>query len=133
MPEASLRRSLGRVCAGFGLAHLLPVAFVWLSSGGPAPVMIAARTWSLFFYVHFIALVAGGLGLQAVVASRAKVFYGGPLIDFLLGVTAFMILETFSAFALRRGAGPSWPALLPGAMLIGFGVRLGTGRPLLGS
>jgi hypothetical protein len=133
MPEARLRRTLGRVCVGFGFAHLLPVAFVWLSSGGPAPVMIAAHTWSIFFYVHFIALVTVGLGLQALFASRAKVFYGGPLIDFLLGVTAFMLLETFCALALRRGAGPSWPALLPGLMLIAFGVRLGTGRPLLGS
>jgi hypothetical protein len=133
MPEAVLRRALGRLCFGFGLAHLLPVAFVWLSSGGPAPVMIAARTWSLFFYAHFILLVAGGLGLQAVAGARAKVFYGGPLIDFLLVVTAFMILETVAGLALRRGAGPSWPALLPGLLLIAFGLRLGTGKPLLGS
>jgi hypothetical protein len=133
MPETALRRALGRVCVAFGLAHLLPVAFVWLSSGGPAPVLIAARTWSLFFYVHFIAFVAGGLGLQALAGARAKVFYGGPLIDFLIGVTAFMILETVSGLALRRGAGPSWPALLPGLLLTAFGVRLGTGRPLLGS
>jgi hypothetical protein len=133
MPEAGLRRALGRLCFAFGLAHLLPVAFVWLSSGGPAPVMVAARTWSLFFYIHFIALVAGGLGLQAWSAARAKLFYGGPLIDFLIGVTGFMIIETISGLALRRGAGPSWPALLPGILLVVFGVRLGTGRPLLGS
>lgn len=133
MPEAGLRRTLGRVCAGFGLLHLLPVAYVWLSSGGPAPVLIAARTWSLFFYAHFIALVAGGLGLQAYAAARAGLFYGGPLIDFLIGVAAFMLLETFAGLALRRGAGPSWPALLPGLLLLAFGLRLGTGRPLLGS
>jgi hypothetical protein len=133
MPEGLLRRWLGRVCVFFGLAHLLPVAFVWLSSGGPAPVMIAARTWSLFFYIHFIALVAGGLGLQAWSAARAKLFYGGPLIDFLIGVTAFIILETVAGLALHRGAGPSWPALLPGLLLIAFGIRLGTGGPLLGS
>ena len=133
MLEARLRRALGRVCAAFGFLHLLPVSFVWLSSGGPAPLMIAARTWSLFFYIHFIALVAGGLGLQALTAARARLFYGGPLIDFLLGVTAFMLLETFAALALRRGAGASWPALLPGLLLIAFGARLGTGRPLLGS
>ncbi|HXS99448.1 MAG TPA: hypothetical protein VN915_02135 [Elusimicrobiota bacterium] len=133
MPEAALRRALGRWCFALGLAQLLPVAFVWLSSGGPAPVLAAARTWSLFFYIHFIVLVAGGLGLQAWSASRAKLFYGGPLIDFLIGVTGFMILETISGLALRSGAGPSWPALLPGLALIIFGVRLGTGRPLLGS
>jgi hypothetical protein len=133
VPEAALRRALGRVCVAFGLAHLLPVAFVWLSSGGPAPVLVAARTWSLFFYAHFIALVAGGLGLQAWSAARAKLFYGGPLIDFLIGVVGFMILETISGLALRNGAGPSWPALLPGVALLAFGVRLGTGRPLLGA
>ena len=133
MPEAALRRSLGRVCVFFGLGHLLPVAFVWLSSGGPAPVMIAARTWSIFFYAHFIALVTGGLGLQAVAGARAKVFYGGPLIDFLIGVTIFMMFETAAGLALRRGAGPSWPALLPGLLLVAFGIRIGTGRPLLGS
>lgn len=133
MPEAALRRTLGRLCLFFGLAHLLPVAFVWLSSGGPAPVMVAARTWSLFFYAHFIALVVAGFGLQAWSAARTKLFYGGPLIDFTIGVTGFMILETLSGLALSHGTGPSWPALLPGVALIVFGVRLGTGRPLLGS
>ena len=133
MPEAGLRRALGRFCSVMGLLILLPVAYVGLSSVAPSPLAITAREWSLFFYVHFIVLVAGGLGLQGFRAARAKVFYGGPLIDFLLGVTAFMLLETFSALALRRGAGPSWPAVVPGALLIVFGLRLGTGRPLLGS
>ena len=132
MPEARLRRTLGRVCAAFGLLHLLPVAYVWLSSGGPAPVLITAQTWSFFFYIHFIALVAGGIGLQAFSAVREKIFYGGPLIDFLLSVTGFMILETFVGLALRRGEGASWPALLPGFLLVAFGVRLSTSRPLLG-
>jgi hypothetical protein len=131
MPEAELRRTLGRLAAAFGLLHLLPAAFVWLSSGGPAPVLITARAWSLFFYAHFILLTAGGLGFQAFEASRTKLFHGGPLIDFLLGVTGFMLVETFAALALRRGGGPSWPALVPGLALIAFGARLGTGRPLL--
>jgi len=131
MPEGALRGALGRTVAAFGLLYLLPVAFVWLSSGGAAPVMVTARAWSLFFYAHFILLTAGGLGLQAFAAARAKLFYGGPLIDFLIGVTGFMILETFAGLALRGGGGPSWPALLPGLALIGFGLRLGTGRPLL--
>ena len=128
-----MRRPLGRLSVAFGFLHLLPVAYVWLSSGGPAPLTISARSWSLFFYIHFIALVTTGLGYQAFRGAREKIFHGGPLIDFLIGVTVFMILETFVGLALRRGAGASWPALLPGLMLIAFGVRLGTGRPLLGS
>jgi hypothetical protein len=131
MPEAALRRVLGRYAAVFGLALLLPVAYVWLSSGGPAPVLWSARAWSLFFFIHFLGFVVGGLGLQALSAARSRVFHGGPLIDFLLGVAGFMLLESACAAALRRGAGPSWPALLPGAALLAFGLRLAGGRPLL--
>jgi hypothetical protein len=133
MPEESLRRALGRYCAVLGLLHLLPVAFVWLSSGGPTPLAVTARMWSLFFYGHFIALVAGGIGLQAWVAARTKLFYGGPFIDFLIGVGGFMLLESVAGAALGRGAGPAWPALIPGLALFAFGLRLGTGRPLLGA
>lgn len=131
--EAALRRALGGVVVTFGLMHLLPVAFVWLSSAGPRPVAVGAAAWSVFFYVHFIVLTVAGFALQAVAAARARLFYGGPMIDFLLVVTAFMLVETACAYALRRGAGPSWPALLPGLGLTAAGLRLGGGRPLLGS
>lgn len=133
MLEGRLRRVLGRLCAILGLVYLLPVALLWLTSIGSMPIAISARAWSLFFYVHFVSLAVAGIGLQAYFAARTKIFHGGPLIDFLLGVAAFMLLETLSGLALRRGAGPSWPALLPGFLLIAFGARLGTGRPLLGS
>ena len=129
MPEAALRAALGRTVAVFGALYLLPVAFVWLSSGGPSPLMVSARLWSYFFYVHFILLTAAGLGLQAFSASRSKLFHGGPLIDFLIGMAGFMLLETVAGLALSGGR--SWPALLPGLALVGFGLRLGTGRPLL--
>ena len=127
MPEAVLRRAVGRLCAVFGALYLLPVAFLWI-----VPARLTARAWSLFFFLHFLGLVAGGIGLQAFAASRSKLFYGGPLIDFLIGVAGFMLLESLVGAALRGGAGPSWPALLPGLALIGFGLRLRTGRPLLG-
>lgn len=129
MPEAGLRRALGRVALVFGVLHLLPTAFVWLSAGGPSPVLVPARTWSLFFYAHFVALTATGVGLVAVDAAKTKLFHGGPLIDFVLGVVGFMLLESVAAFG---GTGLSPLALLPGLALAAFGLRLGTGRPLLG-
>ncbi len=132
-PEAALRRALGRLTVVFGVLHLAPVAFVWLSSLGPASLSLPARVWGLLFYGHFIALTACGLGLQGARSARTKVFHGGPMIDFVIGVTAFMVLESVCASALRRGAGPSWPALLPGLFLIGFCLRLTSGAPLLRS
>lgn len=133
MLEDRLRRALGLLCAAFGLVYLAPVAFAWLSPVAPLALRASARAWSLFFYVHFVSLAAGGLGLQALFAAKTKLFHGGPLIDFLIGVAAFMLAETASGLALRRGAGPSWPALLPGLLLIAFGLRLRTGLPLFGS
>lgn len=132
-PDAVLRRDLGRLTAVFGLLHLVPAAFVWLSALGPASLSVGPRAWSLFFYGHFIALTACGLGFSGLRAARAKVFYGGPMIDFVIGVTAFMVIESVCAAALRKGAGPSWPALLPGAFLLGYGLRLTSGAPLLRS
>jgi hypothetical protein len=129
MPEAVLRRRLGLLAAAFGLLHLAPVAFVWLSSMGPAPVAVPAGLLSRLFYAHFVALVVCGLGLQGWVAARSRLFYGGPFIDFILGAVGFMLLESVAGAAL--GAGLSWPVLLPGLCLFGFGLRLASGRPLL--
>lgn len=132
MPEGELRRALGRLVAVFGLLHLLPSAFVWLSSHGPSPVLVTGRAWSVFFYSHFIALCVCGFGLQGWSAAKSRLFHGGPMIDFLLGVAGFMLLETAVAFGLRGGEGSSLPALLPGSALVVFGLRLSSGAPLLG-
>jgi hypothetical protein len=129
MPEAVLRRRLGAVAAAFGLLHLAPVLFVWLSALGPAPVSVSAALASRLFYVHYVLLVVVGLGLQGLAAARAKLFYGGPFIDFTLGAVGFMLLE--SAAGALLAAGQSWAPLLPGLALTAFGARLATGRPLL--
>ena len=127
-PEAALRRDLGRLSAAFGLLHLAPAAFVWLSALGPASLNLTARQWSLFFYAHFVAFVAAGYGLQAAAAVRTRVFHGGPMIDFSIGAAGFMTLEALCAAGLRAA---SWPALIPGAALVVFGLRLTSGAPLL--
>ena len=129
-PAAALRRRLGRMAAGFGLAYLLPTGFVWLSSGGPAPVSVAPRAWSLFFFAHFAALVLSGLAVQAAESWRSGLFHGGPLVDFVLAVVAFMLLESAAAEFVRAHAA-FWTMLVPGAVLLGFGLRLSTGAPLL--
>lgn len=129
MPEAVLRRRLGLLAAAFGLLHLAPVAFVWLSSLGPAPVAVPASLLSRLFYAHFIMLVASGVGLQAWSASRTRLFYGGPFIDFTIGVVGFMLIE--SAAGAFLSGGTSWPILTPGLALIAFGLRLANGRALL--
>lgn len=130
MPEAEIRRSVGRLCAAFGALYLLPVLGLRVFPGAMA---VSARAWSFLFFIHFLGLVAGGIGLQALAAARSRLFHGGPLIDFLIGVAGFMLLESFVGAALRGGSGPSWPALVPGAALLAFGLRLRGGRPLLGS
>ena len=128
---ASQRAALGAIASAGGVLHLLPVTFVLLSSAGPAPVLISARVWSLFFFGHFLGLVVGGLGYLFVVAALERVFYGGPLVDFLLVMTGFILVSSVCSVRLGAEIGSSWPALLPGALLVAVGLRLRTGRPLL--
>ena len=130
MNPAAQRVALGRLCASFGLLHLLPVAFVLLSSVGPAPVLIAARAWSQFFFGHFVALVVCGLGFLLAVSARERVFHGGPMIDFLVVMGGFVLVASFGGALLHKGAGPSWPALTPGAYLLWRGLVLQSGRPM---
>jgi hypothetical protein len=107
------------MCAVFGLMLALPLAFAFLSARGPVPVAVSAAAWSRYYYVHFILLVVCGFGFLFADAARTRVFHGGPMIDFSIGLAGVMI-----AFGVGRG----W---VPGLFLIAFGLRLSTGRPLI--
>jgi len=120
MSPALQRRRLGFLCAGFGLLLLAPVALAWLSSLGPAPLAISAPAWSRYYFGTFVILVAAGFGLLLADSVRTKVFHGGPMIDFSIGVAGAMI-----AYGFGRG----W---VPGLFLVLFGLRLAGGRALLG-
>ena len=129
---SSQRATLGVICAGFGLIHLLPVIFVLLSSGGPAPVLVSASVWSQFFFGHFVGLVLGGLGYLLFDSAHKQIFHGGPVIDFLLLLTGFILVSSVGGVLLSKGEGPSWPALAPGVYLAAMGLRLRSGRAFIG-
>lgn len=120
MTPAVQRSRLGALCAVFGLLLGAPFALNLLSSYGPAPLTVTAAAWSRYYFGTFVALVVSGFGLLFVEASRTKVFHGGPMIDFAIGVAGAMI-----AYGFGRG----W---VPGLFLVLFGLRLSSGRALLG-
>jgi hypothetical protein len=117
---ARQRARLGLLCAAFGLLELAAWAFAWLSSHGPSPAAVSGRAWSVFYYAHFAGLVVAGYALLFAEAARARVFHGGPTMDFTLGIAGLVIASSF---------GRGW---LPAAYLVAFGLRLAGGRPLLG-
>lgn len=120
MKEAAQQRSrLGLLCAGFGVLSLAPLALAWLSAHGPAPMAVSGAAWSRIFFGEFVALVALGYGYILGLAAKNRVFHGGPMIDFSLGMAGVMI-----AFGFGRG----W---VPGLFLLAFGLRLSNGRALL--
>ena len=119
MSPAEQRSRLGVLCAAFGLLLALPLAFSWLSAHGPAPAALSAAAWSRFYFGHFVLLVGCGFGLLFFDAARTRVFHGGPMIDFSIGLAGVMI-----AFGFGRG----W---IPGLFLLVFGLRLCKGRPLI--
>lgn len=118
-PAAAQRTRLGVLCAFFGAALALPVAFAFLSAHGPSPLVVSPAFWSRFYFAHFVLLVVCGFGYLFVVSARARVFFGGPMIDFSIGLAGVMV-----AF----GFGRAW---VPGLFLLAFGLRLSTGRPLI--
>lgn len=120
MIEAAKQRSrLGLLCAGFGVLSLAPLALAWLSSHGPTPMSISGALWSKIFFAEFVALVVIGYGYILSVTATKRLFHGGPMIDFSIGLAGVMI---------AHGFGRGW---VPGCFLLAFGLRLATGRALL--
>lgn len=119
MTPAVQRSRLGLLCAGFGLLLAAPVVFGWLSAHGPAPLAVSASAWSKYYFGTFVLLVASGYGLLFIESSRSKVFHGGPMIDFSIGVAGAMI---------AYGFGRAW---VPGVFLVTFGLRLMNGTALI--
>lgn len=119
MSPALQRSRLGFLCAAFGTALLAPIAMGALSAFGPAPLTITASAWSRWYFGTFVALVVAGYGGLLLEASRTKVFHGGPMVDFSIGLAGAMI-----AYGFGRG----W---VPGVFLVLFGLRLTSGRALL--
>lgn len=113
------RRTLGLVCAAFGVLSLAPILFVWLSAHGPAPMAVPAAFWSRLFYGMFIGLVVTGYSCILVSTAKRNVFHGGPTLDFTIGLGILAIASSF---------GRPW---IPGVFLIAFGLRLANGRALL--
>jgi len=120
MHEAERQRSrLGTLCAAFGALLLAPVLLSRLSAYGPSAFTLTGPAWSRLFFGQFIALVVLGYGYLLISASKRKVFHGGPMIDFSIGLAGVMI-----AYGFGRG----W---VPALFLLAFGLRLCTGRPLI--
>ena len=119
MTPLEQRSRLGLLCAAFGALALAPLLLSWLSAYGPAPLALSASVWSRLYFGQFLALVILGYGYILAAAARRRVFHGGPMIDFSIGLAGVMI-----AFGFGRG----W---IPGLFLLAFGLRLSTGRPLI--
>ncbi len=119
MNPSEQRSRLGLLCAAFGALALAPLALSWLSAYGPAGISFSARTWSRLYFGQFVALVVLGYGYIMAMAAKKHVFHGGPMLDFTIGLGLLVVASSL---------GRAW---IPGALLIAFGLRLSTGRPLL--
>jgi hypothetical protein len=113
------RARLGLLCAAFGALSLAPLGLSWLSAYGPSAFVLNGGTWSRLFFGQFIALVALGYGYILALAARNRVFHGGPMLDFTIGLGLLVIASSL---------GRAW---IPGVWLLSFGLRLSTGRALL--
>jgi len=116
---AGQRSRLGLLCAGFGVLSLAPLAMAWLSAHGPNPVALSGAAWSRLFFGQFVALVVSGYGYIFFSTAKGRLFHGGPMLDFTIGLGVLVIASSL---------GRAW---IPGAFLIAFGLRLANGRPLL--
>lgn len=116
---AEQRSRLGLLCAAFGALSLAPLLLTWLSAYGPAPLTLTAKAWSRLFFGQFLALVVLGYGYVMAETAKRRLFHGGPMLDFTIGLGLLAVASSF---------GRAW---IPGVFLLAFGLRLAGGRALL--
>lgn len=119
MSPAKQRNRLGLLCAGFGVLSLAPLAMTWLSAYGPNPFTPSGTAWSRLFYAQFVGLVVSGYGYVFFSTAKSRVFHGGPMLDFTIGLGLLVVASSL---------GRPW---IPGVFLLVFGLRLAGGRALL--
>ncbi len=131
MKEAlSLRRGLGVIYLLSGLAHAAEMTAATLYSLGRIPLVIGQGLWSQLYYAHFLATVLGGAAYLAMGYRKIGLFLPEPLIDFLLGLAAFLVILTFIALLLVRRMLNPWWSLTPSGFLLVYGWELFAGRRL---
>ncbi|MDP3542546.1 MAG: hypothetical protein Q8T11_08795 [Elusimicrobiota bacterium] len=119
MSPAKQRSRLGLLCAGFGALSLAPLAMTWLSAYGPNPGTLSGQAWSRLYYAQFVALVVSGYAYIFYATAKGRVFHGGPMLDFTIGLGVLVVASSL---------GRPW---IPGVFLVVFGLRLAGGRALL--
>lgn len=98
-------------------------------SQGKIPVLITAAMWSRIYFGHFLFMVLGGASLLFFSYRNTGLFFAQNLVEFMLGVGAFVILFSAAGAILAKGRGSPWISLGPGGFLLYYGFRLATRGP----
>lgn len=91
---------------------------------------IERRGWTLLYYSNYYFLVLGGLIYLTLYWIKSRVFLLQPVVDFAFGLVIYNALYYLSAHLLIRGWVNPWTSVIPGLVLIAYGVSLRYNRGL---
>lgn len=126
----AIRKGLGFIYLLSGLFHLAVMVFATLYSLGRIHFIVTGRLWSEMYYAHFLFMVLAGAGYLTLSSRRGGVFYPETLVDFLVGIGAFIVMIGIAGLLLVRGLVSPWFSLTPGAFLVYYGTGLLRGSRL---
>lgn len=123
-----VRRGVGLIYLLAGILHAGIMAFATLYSMGRIPFVITASLWSELYYAHFLFLAMSG-GLYLFLSfKKSGLFHFEIMLDYAIGMSAFMLLLTFTGLALFKGWLPGWFSLTPSGFLLLYGRGLRAGK-----
>lgn len=125
-----IRRGLGVIYLLSGLLHWAVMTMAALYSLGRISVVIGVGLWSELYYAHFLFLILASLAYLALSYRQTGIFYYEALVDFLIGIGAFVVLLSVAAVVLYKGLVTPWLSLVPGTFLVAYGAGLYFGRPM---
>lgn len=123
-----LKRGIGLIYLLAGVLHAGIMAFATLYSQGRVKLVIPAGLWSEMYYAHFLFLALSG-GLYLFLSfKRSGTFQFEAVLDYAIGVAAFVLLLSAAGVVLVRGLVSPWLSLVPSGFLLAYGLGLRAGR-----
>ncbi len=118
-----LRKGVGVIFILAGVLHAGSMALAaWLLRG--LPLVQKAEILELYYYVHFILLIAGSCAYLFYGYWRAQAFFIEPFMDFLAGLGLFVLVVGVAGALIAHVSHGATLFFLPGVFLMAYGAGL---------
>lgn len=127
-----MRRKQGDFFVFLGAVHCALMLFASCYAMGWMPrLVVTPHRWNTLYVSYVVYLYAGSAVMIVMQSFKTEVYLPQAILDFLVGAVPFQAFFWLARKVLVRWPEVPWLSLIPGILLLCYGLRLRRGRGLL--